>query len=155
MRAHSGLCNRTCDSGIGEKDKSRLQINSGQILRRGRGAGRSVAEQRNRTLLEMVRSTMAQANLPIHYWGDAWFTTAYVLNRVPSKSVSSTPYELWTGREPNLSELHPWGCAAYILDSFHKFGQLGPRGKKCIFIIYSTNSKGYVFIGEDNNGRIT
>ena len=53
-----------------------------------------VAERRNRTLLEMVRSMMAQANLPISYWGDALLTAAYILNLVPSKSVSSTPYEL-------------------------------------------------------------
>ena len=53
-----------------------------------------VAERRNRTLLEMVRSMMAQANLPISYWGDALLTAAYILNRVPTKSVISTQYEL-------------------------------------------------------------
>ena len=37
---------------------------------------------------------MAQANLPITYWGDALLTATYVLNRVPSKSVSTTPYAL-------------------------------------------------------------
>ena len=66
-----------------------------------------VAERRNRTFLEMVRSMMAQANLPISYWGDALSFVAYILNRVPSKSFSSTPYELWTGRKLNLNELHP------------------------------------------------
>ena len=50
-----------------------------------------VAKRRNRTLLDMVRSMMAQANLPISFWGDALLTAAYVLNRVPSKSVLSTP----------------------------------------------------------------
>ena len=52
-----------------------------------------VAERRNRTLLEMVRSMMAQAYLPISFWGDALMAVAYILNRVPSKSVPSTPYE--------------------------------------------------------------
>ena len=66
-----------------------------------------VAERRNRTLLEMVRSMMAQANLPIQFWGDALLTATYILNCVPSKSVSSTPYELWSQRKPNLNELHP------------------------------------------------
>ena len=40
-----------------------------------------VVERRNRTLLEMVRPMMAQANLPISYWGDALLTVAYILNR--------------------------------------------------------------------------
>ena len=112
-----------------------------------------VAERRNRTLLEMVRSMMAQANPPIQYWGDALMTAAYILNRVSRKSVSSTPYELWTGRKPDLNWPHPWGSAAYIHDTSHKYGKLGPRGKKFIFIRYY--SKGFVFIGEDFCGRIT
>ena len=62
---------------------------------------------------------------------------------MPSKLVSSIPYELWTGRKLDLNELHPWGSAIYILDNFHKFGKLGPREKKCIFIRYSKNLKGY------------
>ena len=66
-----------------------------------------VAEQRNRILLEMVRSMMAQANIPIQYWGDALMTAAYILNQVSRKSISTTPYELWTGRKPDLNWLHP------------------------------------------------
>ena len=53
-----------------------------------------VVERRNRTLLDIIRSMMAQVNLPISFWGDALLTTAYILNCVPSQSVSSTPYEL-------------------------------------------------------------
>ncbi|KAF7814540.1 zf-CCHC domain-containing protein/rve domain-containing protein/RVT_2 domain-containing protein/gag_pre-integrs domain-containing protein/UBN2_2 domain-containing protein [Senna tora] len=105
-----------------------------------------VAERRNRTLLDMIRSMMAQANLPISYWGNVLLTATFILNRVPSTSVASTPYELWTKRKPDLSILRPWGSAAYIHDNSHKYGKLGPRGKKCIFIRYSEQSKGYVFI---------
>ena len=39
-----------------------------------------VAERRNRTLLDMVRSMMAQANLPISFWGDALLSATYILN---------------------------------------------------------------------------
>ncbi|KAL0396346.1 UNVERIFIED_CONTAM: Copia protein [Sesamum calycinum] len=60
-----------------------------------------IAERRNRTLLEMARSMMVQANIPISFWGDAILTASYILNRVPSKSVPSTPYELWHGRKPS------------------------------------------------------
>jgi hypothetical protein len=37
---------------------------------------------------------MVYINLSITFWGDVLLTTVYNLNRVPSKSVSSTPYEL-------------------------------------------------------------
>ena len=83
-----------------------------------------VVERRNKILLEMVRSIIVQANFQISYWGDVLWTTTYILNRVPSKSVTSTPYELWNGHKPNLSNLKPWGCATYVHGSSHKCGKL-------------------------------
>jgi len=53
-------------------------------------------------LLEMVRSMMVEAQLPVSYWGYALMTIAYVVNPMPAKSVATTPYKLWTGRKPDL-----------------------------------------------------
>ena len=61
----------------------------------------------NRTLLDMVRSMMTQANLSIFFGGDVLLIATYILNHVPSKSITSTPYELWNGKKPNLGNLHP------------------------------------------------
>ena len=72
---------------------------------------------------------------------------------MPLKSVTTTPYELWTNRKPNLSSLRPWGCAAYVHSSSHKYGKLGSRGKKSSFIRYCEQK--YVFIGEQESGKIT
>ena len=68
---------------------------------------------------------MAQANLPISYWGDALLPAAYILNCVPTKSVISTPYELWTGQKPELGHLRPWGSAAYVHNPSSKYEKLG------------------------------
>ena len=64
-----------------------------------------MSEQRNRTLLDMVRSMMSQSDLPLAFWGYALETAAFTLNRVPSKSVDKTPYEIWTGKSHSLSFL--------------------------------------------------
>ena len=80
---------------------------------------------------------------------------AYILNRVPSKYISSTPYELWNNIKPNIGYFYPWRCATYIHNTSNEYGKLGPRGKKCIFISYFKYSKGFVFIGEKANGRVT
>ena len=82
-------------------------------------------------------------------------TANYILNLVPSKSISSTPYELWTRKKPNLNNLRPWGSTSYVHNTSYRYGKLGPRGKKCIFIRYSKHSKGYVLIGEQPNGSMT
>ena len=57
---------------------------------------------------------MCFTSLPISFWGFALETAAYLLNRVPSKSVSSTPYEIWRGKQPNLKYLKIWGCPAML-----------------------------------------
>jgi hypothetical protein len=34
---------------------------------------------------------------------EALKTSIHILNRVPSKSMAKTSYELWTGRKPTLN----------------------------------------------------
>ena len=60
-----------------------------------------VAERRNRTLLDMVRSMMSYSSLPISFWGYSLQTAVYILNVVPSKSIQKTPLELWNGHKPS------------------------------------------------------
>ena len=81
-------------------------------------------------------------------------TTAYILNHLPSESVSSTTYELWNGVKPITGCFYLWGCATYIHNTSHKYEKLGPRGKKCIVINYSEHSKRFVYIGKKANGRV-
>ncbi|GJX05477.1 retrotransposon protein, putative, ty1-copia subclass [Tanacetum coccineum] len=69
-----------------------------------------VAERRNRTLLDMVQSMMCRATLPISFWGYALETAAHILNLVPTKKVSKTPFEMWKGKHPSLGHIKIWGC---------------------------------------------
>jgi transposase InsO family protein len=69
-----------------------------------------VAERRNCTLMDMVRSMLSYFTLLISLWMEALKTAVHILNRVPSKSVPKTPYEMWTCRKPTLNYLHVWDC---------------------------------------------
>ena len=100
-----------------------------------------VSERRNRTLLDMVRSMMSQSDLPLSFWGYALETTTFTLNRVPSKSVVKTPYEMWTGKSPSLSFLKIWGCE--VLLKRHLSDKLTPKSDKCIFVGYPKKTLGY------------
>ena len=64
-----------------------------------------VSKHRNHTLLDMVRSMMSLTDLPLSFWGYALEMAASMLNRASSKSVVTTPYELWFGKKPKLSFL--------------------------------------------------
>ena len=61
-----------------------------------------VSERRNRTLLDLIRSMLSNASLPISLWTYALKTTMHLRNRVPSKAIQKTPFELWIGRKPSL-----------------------------------------------------
>ena len=65
------------------------------------------------------------------------------LNRIPSKAVEKTPYELWTGKRPGLSFLKIWGCEAYV--KRQASDKLASKSDKCLFVGYPKKTKGYYF----------
>ena len=65
-----------------------------QLTAPGTPQQNGVAERRNKTLLDMVRSMLSYSTLPISFWEYALNTTMYLLNLVPTKSVAKTPVEL-------------------------------------------------------------
>ena len=52
------------------------------------------------------------------------------VKRAPSKSIETTPYELWFGKKPKLSFQHD---------------KLEPKSEKCVFIGYPKETVGYTF----------
>ncbi|CAH9087614.1 unnamed protein product, partial [Cuscuta europaea] len=111
-----------------------------------------VAERRNRTLKEMVRSMISHSILPESLWGEALKTAAYILNRVPTKATTKTPYELWTGKKPSLKHFHIWGCPAEAKPYRPHEKKLEPKTVSSYFIGYSERSRGYKFYNpEDKN----
>ncbi|KAL8496962.1 hypothetical protein ACS0TY_020589 [Phlomoides rotata] len=114
-----------------------------QLTAPGTPQQNGVAEQRNRTLLEMVRSMMSYLDLPKSFWGYALETTAHILNLVPSKSVPKTPSELWNGRKPSLRHIRISGCPVYVLDK--EADKLEPRSELRLFVGYPRGTKGGLF----------
>ncbi|KAK8680511.1 hypothetical protein V6N13_109454 [Hibiscus sabdariffa] len=108
-----------------------------------------VSERRNRTLLDMVRSMMSHSDLLICFWGHALETTAFTLNRVPSKSVQKTPHEMWTGKRPSMSFMKIWDCKAYVKHQMST--KLEPKSHKCTFVGYPKETKGYYFYNHKVN----
>ena len=68
-----------------------------QLAAPGQPQQNCVAERKNRTLLEMVRSMRSYVSLLVSFWGYALEIMQYLMNLVPSKVISTTPKKLWTG----------------------------------------------------------
>jgi hypothetical protein len=92
---------------------------------------------------------MSYSTLPLGLWIEALKTTIHILNRVPSKSVSKTSYELWIGRVPSLRHLRVWGSPAEAKVFNPNILKLDPRTVTCHFIGYPDISKGYRFYYSD------
>ena len=86
---------------------------------------------------------MSLTDLPLSFWGYALEMAAFTLNRAPSKSVETTPYELWFGKKPKLSFLKVCNCDAYVKKL--QPNKLEPKSKKCFFIGYPKETVGYTF----------
>ena len=113
-----------------------------------------VSERRNRTLMDMVRSMLINSTLPVSLWMYALKTAMYLLNRVPSKAVPKTHFELWTNRTPNIRHLHVLGCQAEIRVYNPQEKKLDARTISGYFIGYPEKSKGYMFYCPNHSMRI-
>jgi hypothetical protein len=82
---------------------------------------------------------MSQTNLPLSFWGYTVEIAAFTLNRVPTKSVERTPYEIWTGKHRRLSFLKVWRCEAYVKCLMSD--KLTPKSDKCLFVGYPRENK--------------
>ncbi|KAF7812745.1 Retrovirus-related Pol polyprotein from transposon TNT 1-94 [Senna tora] len=104
-----------------------------------------VAERRNRTLLDMVRSMMSNSKLSIFLWREALKTAVYIQNRVLTKAISKTPFEIWKGWKPSLNHMRVWGCPAEVRVYNPHEKKLDPRTISAYFVGYVERSNGYKF----------
>ena len=92
---------------------------------------------------------MSLADLPISLWGYALETAVYTPNRVATKSVQKTPYEMWTEKCHIMSFMKVWGCEAFVKHLVSD--KLGPKLDKCYFVGYPEETKGYSFYNPAEN----
>lgn len=106
-----------------------------------------VAERKNRHLLEVARTIMFESNVPSRFWGDAVLTSAYLINRMPSKILKfQSPIQKFAEHFPKSHLLNSipqkvFGCTAFVYNEGGS--KLDPRALKCIFLGYSSTQKGY------------
>ena len=101
------------------------------------------AERKNRTLTEMARCMLYDANLPNEFWGEAVLTATYIQNRVYSRTVGSTPYEQFHGRKPNLSHIRTFGQYAYAMVPKQRRRKLDEKSIKLRLVGYDDKAKAY------------
>ena len=103
-----------------------------------------VAERKNRTIVEMAKSMLHDKKMPQEYWGEAVNTAVYLMNRHPTVAVQGkTPFEAWSGRKPSVNHLRVFGSICYAHIPKKLRSKLDETSEKCVFMGYSSQTKGY------------
>ncbi|XP_052478791.1 uncharacterized protein LOC128034094 [Gossypium raimondii] len=103
-----------------------------------------VAEMKNQTVLDMVRSMLKSKKMPKEFWAEVVQCAIYVQNRCPhAKLDDQTPQEAWSGQKPSVSHLKVFGSEAYAHLSDQRRTKLEDKSKRFIFIGYDEKTKGY------------
>ncbi|GKB93137.1 putative ribonuclease H-like domain-containing protein, partial [Tanacetum coccineum] len=93
---------------------------------------------------EAARTMLADSKLPTMFWTEAVSTACYVLNRVlVTKPHNKTPYELVSGKVPNISHLKPFGCLVTILNTSDYLGKFKGKADEGFIVGYAAYSKAY------------
>lgn len=115
-----------------------------------------VSERKNQTVMEMAKSMLHEKGLPKVFWAEAVYTAVYLINRCPTKAVwNQTPIEAWSGRKPSVRHLKIFGSVCYAQIPKEKRRKLDETSEKCIFMGYSSQSKGYRLFSLKSNKVIT
>ncbi|GJY72498.1 putative ribonuclease H-like domain-containing protein [Tanacetum coccineum] len=138
-----------CDNGTEFKNSKLIELCGSKGIRRDYSNARTpqqngVAERKNRTLIEAARTMLADSMLPTMFWTEAVSTACYVLNRVlVTKPHNKTPYELVSGKVPNISHLKPFGCLVTILNTSDHLGKFEGKADEGFIVGYAAHSKAY------------
>ncbi|GJX63312.1 putative ribonuclease H-like domain-containing protein, partial [Tanacetum coccineum] len=138
-----------CDNGTEFKNSKLIELCGSKGIRRDYSNARTpqqngVAERKNRTLIEAARTMLADSKLPTMFWTEAVSTACYVLNRVlVTKPHNKTPYELVSGKVPNISHLKPFGCLVTILNTSDHLGKFEGKADEGFIVGYAAHSKAY------------
>jgi hypothetical protein len=97
-----------------------------------------IAERPNRTFGNMMRSLLHGAGLGPEYWSWALLYSVYLKNRLPHRSIASTPYEGYTGTRPNLKHIRIFGCPIIARQPGRRPAKLDSHSTVGIFLGFTT-----------------
>ncbi|GJW18045.1 retrovirus-related pol polyprotein from transposon TNT 1-94 [Tanacetum coccineum] len=104
----------------------------------------SVAERKNRTLIEAARTILSGSIFSKQYWTEAVATACYTQNRSTIvKRHLKTSYEFFHRRLPNINFLHVFGCPVFIHNHKDHIGKFDEKANDGYFLRYSLVSKAF------------
>ncbi len=102
------------------------------------------AERKHKHIVETDLTLLANASLSLSYWDEAFTTTCFLINRLPSPVIhNKSLFEALFHQLPDYNFLKGFGCACWPHLRPYDTHKLDFRSKLCVFLGYSLRYKGY------------
>ncbi|CAI7809772.1 unnamed protein product [Closterium sp. NIES-53] len=117
-----------------------------------------MAEQEMRTTVESVRTMLLHMGVQHHWWHLALRQAVWVRNCLERSTTppGTTPYQLLTGKKPDLSLARVWGCMVqFMVPEQQRGGKLAPKTRWGLHLGVSLESKGWEVLDLTDNKVVT
>lgn len=87
---------------------------------------------------------MFQGNIPISFLGECILGVVYLINRTPLTVLhNKTPFEILCENVPSIDHLRVFDSLCFTHNQLSKGDKFAPRSRRCVFVGYSNNQKGW------------
>ncbi|CAI7898631.1 unnamed protein product [Closterium sp. NIES-53] len=117
-----------------------------------------MAEREMRTTVESVRTMLLHMGVQHHWWHLALRQAVWVRNCLERSTTPSgtTPYQLLTGKKPDLTLARVWGCMVqFMVLEQQRGGKLAPKARWGLHLGVSPESKGWEVLDLTDNKVVT
>ena len=109
-------------------------------------------ERKHRHIVETGLTLLASSSIPFSYWDEAFLTAAYLINCLPSLITQhKSPIDILYHKSPDYKFFKTFGCACWPHLRPYNSYKLDFRCKRCIFLGYNLNHKGYCCLDPTTN----
>lgn len=113
-----------------------------------------IVERKHLHIVETGLALLAQASLPVRFLDEAFLTTCYLINQLPTRVLNNNTHLICLLKiTPDYSMLHTFGCTCWSNLRPYNTIKLAFRSKKCVFLGYSSLHKGYKYL-DRSFGRV-
>ncbi|CAI7762085.1 unnamed protein product [Closterium sp. NIES-53] len=117
-----------------------------------------MAEREMRTTVKSVRTMLLHMGVQHHLWHLALRQAVWVRNCLERSTTppGTTPYQLLSGKKPDLSLARVWGCMVqFMVRGQQRGGKLAPKARWGLHLGVSLESKGWEVLDLTDNKVVT
>jgi hypothetical protein len=111
-------------------------------------------ERKHRHIVEVGLALLANASMPLKFWDEAFLTSIFLINLLPSKVINfDTPAQRRLKETPDYNSLRTFGCACWPNLRPYNNHKLSFQSIQCVFLGYSQFHKGFKCL-EPKSGHV-